>query len=686
MNPGASGAPRVAAGSRRRIGSGRRALVLLLLALATVFVSGGDRGRFYLGAPDLDHLTRNHLTVVANLSPEHGFLGFYHQYLNEDGETAYRAYNRFPLGGHLLIKAAIAPFPGDPPAQLRAARTLMLALLAAAAVTAFLSLRRLTSSSGVALAATLLSFASFYPLFYGDMVATEGSLDLFAVLLTFHGMVVFTQEGRFRQLLAKTCGALLVGWHVYGLLPPFIVFGLAGEWRRGSGSRRSRVARLARSRHLALGVVALTFGLSVLTFNFAREYAALTSGGAPAQGDTAALAELPSFQAMARRLGWDPDFNAETSGDAWRPLLGKLVQRAGRASTPYGAERVAGFRFGGRPGGEGGGGRPVERPERGERSSPGLRETAAFAWGSVVIFLCAAGLTRVRHRVLMATLAASGFCWGALVRGSVNESNEALFLVGLPLVFFSVALLQARRVSERSIGVCAGAALLVFVLSGLQMGRLRADVEASDFRVEAADYEMIRAVAPEGAVILSGGAERWLARFFLTGRIFVGSANGRQRRRADFVLSRERLAAGAGLLTPDNRRMFLYDRTVYDAQYAALGDPALEGGRGWRVHLVGGRLIYTAGAACGTGGRFRNAPPFFLEVLDFEGRALARREFSFRSSGFEVAGRCMAEISIPGYDAAARVRTGQFVRGAGPLWSGEVPLPGGTHPARAAAR
>ncbi len=176
------------------------------------------------------------------------------------------------------------------------------------------------------------------------------------------------------------------------------------------------------------------------------------------------------------------------------------------------------------------------------------------------------------------------------------------------------------------------------------------------------------------------------AHFPLSGRIVVDAMNGRQRRRADFVFTRERLAAGAGLLTPDNRRTFLYDRTAYDAQYAALGDPVLEGGRGWRVHLAGRRLIYTTGAACGTGGRFRNAPPFFLEVLDFEGRALARREFSFRSSRFEVAGRCMAEVFIPGYDLAARVRTGQFVRGAAPLWIGEAPLPGGGRASSAAER
>ena len=660
----------------RGIGADRWALALLLLALATVFLSRDRKFQEF-------HVTANHLAVAANLSPEHGFLGFYHQHLNEDGDRVYEVYNRFPLGGHLLIKAALLPFPDDLSAQIRAARTLMLALLAAAAVTAFLALRRLTSSPGVALTATLLSFSSFYPLFYGDMVATEGSIDLFAVLLTFHGMVVFAQEGRFRQLLAKTCGALLVGWHVYGLLPPFIVFGLAGEWRRGGGSGRSRAARLARSRHLALGVVALTFGLSVLAFNFAREYAALHRGGSPAQGDAVTLAELPSFRSMVRRLGGDPDYNAETPGVAWRPLMSKLVQRAGRATIPYGAEHVAGVRFLAAV-------REGEREEEGRqtrqegRTSPDLSAIAALSWGGVVVFACAAGLARARHRGALGALAASGFCWGALARGIMDQSYEGLFFVGFSLVFFSVVLLQARRVSERSIGVCAGAALLVFVLSGLQMNRSATAAEASGFRAEVADYEAIRDVAPEGAVILAGGPELARARFFLTGRIFVGSLNGRQRRRADFVLTRDRAPTGAGLLTPDNRRVFLYDRTAYDAQYAALGDPVLEGGRGWRVHLAGSRLIYTAGAACGTGGRFRNAPPFFLEVLDRRSRSRVRREFSFRSSGFEIAGQCMAEIHIPGYDTAARVRTGQFVRGAGPLWSGKVPLPGGGRASSAA--
>ena len=245
-------------------------------------------------------------------------------------------------------------------------------------------------------------------------------------------------------------------------------------------------------------------------------------------------------------------------------MLGKLVQRAGRASLPYLVERVAGVRFlvdireRGKVRGEG------ARRVREGRTTPDLFAIAALSWGSVVVFACVVGLAYARHRVVLAALAASGFCWGALVRGNVVHSHEGLFFVGFSLVFFSVALLQARRVSERSIGVCAGAALLVFVLSNLQMNRSATAAEAHDFRTLIADYEAIRGVASEGAVIVSRKSRRREARFFLTGRIFVDRMNGRQHHRAHFALC-ECAPDSTGLLTPDNRWVCLFDRAALHA-------------------------------------------------------------------------------------------------------------------------
>ncbi len=107
-----------------------------------------------------------------------------------------------------------------------------LLFFAGSAVLACLSLCRLTTDRWIALIASLLAFSSYYLLYYNDMIATENGLSLFGVLLTFHGMVLFAQEGRFRQLLVKACAALLLGWHVYALLLPFIVLGMASELNR----------------------------------------------------------------------------------------------------------------------------------------------------------------------------------------------------------------------------------------------------------------------------------------------------------------------------------------------------------------------------------------------------------------------------------------------------------------------
>lgn len=128
----------------------------------------------------------------------------------------------------------------------------MLAFFVGAALLAYLSLSRLTSSRSAAFGATLISFASWQALLYSDMVTTDAVVDLFGMMLVLHGMAVFCtpsaadgERGRsvavrgspgLGQLLVKTCAALVLGWHVYGLVLPFVGLGLAGAIR-GKGDR-----------------------------------------------------------------------------------------------------------------------------------------------------------------------------------------------------------------------------------------------------------------------------------------------------------------------------------------------------------------------------------------------------------------------------------------------------------------
>ncbi len=206
-------------------------LVLLLLALSTLFLFGGDREYFYRDGKHYDWNSSQTLTFAENLSFRHNLLVFHYQSRDADGNLQYPSlYNRFPLGGYVLVKLAILPF-GDTDfrAKIYAGRLLMLLLFSAAAVLAYLSLARIAGSRWDALTATLLAFSSYYLLYYADKISNEVTIDLFAVMLAFHGMTVFVQEGRFRQLVIKSCIALLLGWHVYAFLLPFIAFGLAAE-------------------------------------------------------------------------------------------------------------------------------------------------------------------------------------------------------------------------------------------------------------------------------------------------------------------------------------------------------------------------------------------------------------------------------------------------------------------------
>ena len=695
--------------------------IVLLLALFVAFVVGSGPGRSQFWNLGYGTVAVAHLTVAANRSPDHGFLGFHLQYLGSDGERAYQPYNRFPIGGYLLIKAATLPFPDDLAAGVQAARMLALAFFAAALIVAYLSLRRLTASASVALAATLLAFSSFCLLHYADMIATEGSMDLFAVMLTLHGLVVFAEEGRFGQLLAKTCAALLIGWHVFALLLPFVLLGLAAEWWRTPGGIAGRAARLLRGRHAVLGAVALSFGFSVLGLNFGLEYVALAgkpsegvetplsappsfrdlnqppnAGAESANRRETKLVELPSFASMLKRLGWNADFNARyADAVAWWPLLRVLFERAGRACIPYFAEDVVRTLFD-RPAGGG------VQARRGVRNSttPAAAEgtgKAAESGGILVDAVLLLGMLAAlagalivafgRHRVPTAALLASGFCWGLMARGSVPYNPfEGMFLVGVPLVLFSFALTQVRRFSRCLVDACAVGALLVFSLSCWRVGALAVDVDAaSDYQTLLADMQAIRdRVAEDEAVIAYGDSGE--TRFLLAGRVLLSPVNGRQRQRADFVLSPQRIA-DAGLLTPTNRHVFLYRRAAYDQRYGTLGDPAARGGRGWNVHLLDERLIFAAGEPCAPRRRFAGEPRFFVEAFPahrrsqpvyFGGIAKASRlEFRFGDAGFEVAGRCIAEVVLPAYEVA-RLRVGQFVPRNGVTANGETrPLPQG---------
>ena len=652
----------------------RLALPLLLLALSTLFLCSWDRGYFYRpGFHGWD--TSKNLAIAENLSSDHGFRLFPEMLPGSGDAPIYRMYSRFPVGGYALVKLAMLPFGNDLAARILAARMLMLLLFGAAALLAFHALARITSRRWIALAATLMAFSSYYMLFYGDMVSTEFSVDLFAVMLVFHGMVVFVQEGRFRQLLARTCVALLLGWRVYAFLLPFILLGFVREAMESrkdgtAAGLRSTAAAVLRSRYMALGVAALLFGMAVLGFNFANEYAAF--------GGERPVTELPSFRSMLGRTGLEHLDAPFHPAGWWLRFLQQQFLRVCIASVPFvltdwGADLLGAVPSGGLSG----------------------RETTVYVLALLVVVGAAATVVRLsapllarRQCLLLAALALSGFFWALPMRhNAASHDHEALFYVGVPLVFYSLLLLYVHeRWGPRPVVGLAAAALLAFAASAFRMDqRWSPDARTAEVqRAAMAELGAIRETTRGKVVLVLGSVEpEWSGQaewpyhvwtYYLAGSVLTQSPDVEvAARAADFIVTPDRVESDA-LLTAGNERVFLYDSAgiddlvqLYRAAYqrAVSGDPMARSC--FDVYLGDGVLTYVRDPCVREDVRYRRRHRIFAEAVPEDPKDVPRWRRWFESPDpvfhlenqlVRFEGKCIAVLPLPDYPISG-IRTGQ---------------------------
>ena len=659
---------------------------LLLLALSSVFLFGGDQRGYFYRAGTPGEMSSKNMAIAENLSIEHNFVMFRRQVLHADGETTLRVYSRFPIGSYALIKLATLPFGDSLSAKIYAARMLMLLFFVAAAFTAYLALRRLASNRWIALTATLLAFSSPFCLYYGDVISGEAIVDIFAVLLVFHGMAVFEQEGRFRQLAVKTCAALLLGWHAYALLLPFIAFGLMRELVRSrlDGSvppialrqLKHTALSLLRSRYLALGVIALAFGVSMLTLNFTSEYFA--------SNRETPLTELPSVRSMLNRTGVDSTF-AENYGYHlhWPVFLERQFHRVGATFLPYAFSPPF-----------------VDR----DHNDVMLRLFVITGIAAFVASLIGLLLVR-RYTMLWATLAISGFCWALPMRNSVASPShhfEALFYIGVALTLFTIILLCLRRLAgERLVAALSVAAMLIFAFSALRMSQLVNSIQTAELaelqEAAVADFEVIRSATDGKAVLINSmpgllNRERQSTNYYFSRRpilygyetILYGYETMSLEHSLDFIVTGAR-ADGLASLTPQNQTVFLYEWNEYHSHItetiAQADEPQISSGF-FDVYLNGNSLIYVKDD-CGRGDAdndyfFLSVRPANIDDLPIEYRryGFQNLEFGFRGNGVRQSeDRCIATTPLPDYDIA-RIHTGQHTQGADGssryLWRGEI--------------
>ncbi len=654
-------------------------LALLLLAFGGMFLPAWQGGRFARPVSD-DPVAAGTLARAANLNAEHYFVRFSHRTLEADGAVAYHLDGRGAPGGDLALRAVTGHFPRDPAAQRTAARVLMALFFFGAALLAYLSLARLLERRSLALAAVLLVFSWFWT-GSGEVVAAEGPPALFGVFLAFHGLVVFSQEGRLRPALFR-CGAATA-------------FSFAAP---------------------ALMLVFLGMSALVSALEQRRQRGREREGPAPATGLRRGFDHRPD-RPLPALAGCCLAFAAALWGlDALntRALLAGEGARAGAAvagSSLLAGPEDAGSAF---PGGgfPGVGSVFVPGVPGGEAGSVG--GGAAFVLGLLLTLAGVLGAARSRWRVPFLALALLGFLPGFAAGGAAAPEVASSAHLGLVLVVVSLGLGTLRRLRGEWPGrVAAGAAVGIALLLGYRGADARPDpgAVAREARI-GEDFERIRrALQRRGAgaaVFVPEDPFRSLldspgdpgspseAAVFVPEDPFRGEefAGGRAIawRLAGFVLAGERNRAAAeylleaepgtrpGLLTAGTREVFLHHRAAYDgelgARIEAAGAPRLS--FEYQVYLAGDRLLYVR-EDCAPEDREGN---FVLHLLPRDEDDLPpwrkiygfdNLSFRFEDRALDTSGACVAEVRLPDYDLRTIV-TGRFLRKDGrltPVWRGE---------------
>ena len=523
--------------------------------------------------------------MAMNLSLDNHFLGFRYQSFNTEGHIDWVPYNRFPPGGYVLIKLITYPFKGDLSILVYVAALSILVCFVGAAVLAYLSLCRLTSNRWISLTAVLMGFSSTILLQYNTTIFVEGGPSLFGFALTFYGMVIFAQEGRFKQLVVKACFALLLGWHVLALLVAFVLLGLAKEVILFNKARTflKFAAAVVTSRYFILGVVTFGFGLLILAHNMANEYYALNIRG----DRQLALSDLPSFRSMLRRTQLATNYTPKDD-TLLIPFLELQFERLGLTVVPYIGRSV-------------------------------LR---SYWTGLLVVTVCGMGAFLVRNRLLATTAIFAGFCWSVpMFHTSYRHNYESMYYVGISLFFVTLILLIIRRLTAnldagRNLLMPLGSivSLFIFGLSSYHMlsvgvhDKLRFHELSEEFDTirEFTKGKTLLVYSPEDLTEPSDSI--WVheqAIQLLSGNgnsiIFYDFDCDSSLNKVDFIIQTKKENVPS-LLTPQNQVVFLYDRYAYEERIDRLVEEdrsVFRGGhRGhFDVYLTGRKLIYV-GSNC----------------------------------------------------------------------------------------
>lgn len=491
-------------------------VAIIFLTLAAIVLVGFQNDK--VGFEQWHHgfVSSHGMSIAKNISKEHNFLMF--MSAESDGDTIrYKPYNRFPIFPFLCIKAATL-LGTSLSEEIYLARQLMNLFVVLAMVFVYLALYELTEKRYLSILVALLSFSSYFVLYYSDMIFNDSpSLAGFTGMM--YGIAVYEKTGKRRRLFGLAIFAVSMGWQVFSLLAVWWVYSL------GKGIFQAiRAKSFSLKQHFPITATlvvtaCILFGGIVLGASLYNESRMVNKS----------ILETPSARQIQTRMGLK-----DKKGLFERTWLDKeQMRRIAVISTPY---KLV----------------DVDSPPR------------YFSFILLALIIAAPLLLRGRDKLLLIAFGFSGFVWAIAMHNFTKHHDfQALYYIGIPIAIWSGLL---GRIPEKiNLALCL-AALAFFVYANIEE-RNHQNKKAKDLNQYTADFEVIGQKLPPKSIVfvdkktrprlkkkMTSLAEGYYAdSYYLAGRYYGKMEN------ADFIVTRNRKFKGT-LLTPENKFIFLFEK------------------------------------------------------------------------------------------------------------------------------
>ncbi len=279
------------------------------------------------------------LAIIERSTPQNGFVGYAQAFRMEDGSITYDYFDRYPPFFSAAMNAALSPFD-DLPTQIYVARQIMNGILLLAMFTGYRLVRLFVPNRYLALAVTVLSFSSYYVLYYKDMPDFHPPVVL-GFLLTSYSIARYKLHDKRTQvyIVPLLCVMLAFGYSV--------LFALA-LWALIDGVHRLAQRRFDLWNVDAVRVLALGVLLSAGTIAYNVNMEARTRGvpvtetsvvdsilrRIPFLADAVVETSAPSAASAAGLVGWAEFFLVQLERIVWWSLPLKVGDATGIGFTP----------------------------------------------------------------------------------------------------------------------------------------------------------------------------------------------------------------------------------------------------------------------------------------------------------------------------------------------------------------